>query len=512
MRLFHAQSLRRRVFGGVLLTTVSALLIAGAMMVAYNLKIYRETLIQDTSGNAELVGFASIPALQFNDPELAERMLALLKTQPDVAAAAIYTQSGYLFAQYSQNDTAGTFPSLPGPDGFQIQDSHLEMHRRIVASEEILGTVYLRARYRGGELLRSQGLLMLSATAVALVISMLLSIWMQMRITGPLLDIAKLAQRIARERDYSLRAEKTTSDEVGVLADSFNDLVTEIERGKNEMRAANETLQHEVADRQQAEQEVQRLNSQLELRVEERTAELENAIRELEAFSYSVSHDLRGPLRAIDGFSQALLEDFSDRLDAGGLDYLNRVRSGAQRMGQLIDDLLKLSRINRSEFHPREVDLTEMAEEVIAGIVNAHPERKAFTRVTSGLTDVGDPQLLRIALENLLGNAWKYTSKREHTEIEFGMRNYNGRMSYFVKDNGAGFDMAYADKLFGAFQRLHDSRDYPGTGIGLATVQRIIHRHGGSVWADAKVGKGATFYFTLNARRETDEKETDTPG
>lgn len=505
-------SLRQRVFSGVLLTTVSALLIAGTMMVAHNLDAYRKSLIRDTTNNAELIGFASTPALQFNDAELAGRTLDLLRTQPEIVAAAIYTQSGALFAHYRRTDENNEFPRLPSSDGYRIADERLELHYRIVANDEILGTVFLKAQYRGDELLLSQGLLMLSAAAVALVISMLLSYWLQARVTGPLLDIAKLAQRIARERDYTLRAVKSTGDEVGVLAESFNDLLAEIERGKNEMRAANESLQREVADRQQAEEEIQRLNSQLEARVEERTAELENVVHELEAFSYSVSHDLRSPLRAIDGFSQALLEDHSAQLDAGGLDYLKRVRGAAQRMGQLIDDLLKLSRINRSDFNPERIDLTLIAEEILAGIVNFHPERKFVTRVTSGMTDIGDPQLMRIALENLLENAVKYTSRKERTEIEFGMRNHEGKVSYFVQDNGAGFDMKYADKLFGAFQRLHDAREYPGTGIGLATVQRVIHRHGGAVWADAAIGKGATFYFTLNTRRESDEKQANTAG
>ncbi|MBW3566397.1 MAG: HAMP domain-containing protein [Proteobacteria bacterium] len=505
MKWFGSQSLRGRVFGGILFTTASALLIAGSLMVTYNLANYRDNIIRDTTGSAALVGFASIPALQFNDPELARKTLGLLQTQPDIVAAALYQRSGNIFARYLQDDVSVQLPRLPGASGYEIEGDYMDVNYRVIANDEILGTVYVKTRYRRAELFRDQAILVISVTLVALVISMLLSYWMQMRLTGPVLEIAKLAQRITHENDYTLRAKRTTNDEIGVLTDSFNALVDEVEHRKNEMRASHDMLQREVADRENAEREIQRLNEQLEARVVERTRELENANSELEAFSYSVSHDLRGPLRAIDGFSQALLEDCSEQLDGTGTDYLRRVRAAAQRMGQLIDDLLKLSRITRAEFNVSRIDLTQMAAETLDNLKSRNPERNATTHVTSGLMDYGDAQLLRIALENLLGNAWKYTGRNEYTEIEFGMRNNNGKVSYFVQDNGAGFDMAYAGKLFGAFQRLHETTEFSGTGIGLATVQRIIHRHDGEIWAEAETNKGATFYFTLNARRSDHE-------
>ncbi len=220
--------------------------------------------------------------------------------------------------------------------------------------------------------------------------------------------------------------------------------------------------------------------------------------QELESFSYSVSHDLRSPLRAIDGFSQALVEDYGEQLDATALDYLQRLRNGAQRMGRLIDDLLKLSRVNRGELKKQEVDLAEIARTVTRELRGAEPEREVQVTLQSDLQIRGDPQLLRIMLDNLLGNAWKFTNREPQAQIEFG-RLADEPEVFYVRDNGVGFDMRHADKLFGAFQRLHRITDFPGTGIGLATVQRIVHRHGGKVWAESRPGAGATFYFSFGA-------------
>jgi len=223
----------------------------------------------------------------------------------------------------------------------------------------------------------------------------------------------------------------------------------------------------------------------------------EAANRELESFSYSVAHDLRTPLRAIDGFSQALSEDYGDRLDAEGLRYLTRVREGAQRMAELIDDLLTLSRVTRSELRRDRVDLTALAHTLLGALQRLEPDRQVEIVIAPGIVADADLQLAAIALDNLIGNAWKFTSKRSNARIEVGVTAASGVPAYFVRDNGAGFDMAYRDKLFGVFQRLHPESDYPGTGIGLATVARIAHRHRGRTWADGKLGEGATFYFTL---------------
>src|SRR2546423_7392548 len=236
-----------------------------------------------------------------------------------------------------------------------------------------------------------------------------------------------------------------------------------------------------------------------EERLRRYATELESANAELDAFSYSVSHDLRAPLRSIDGFSQILLEDYGARLDAAGKHALERVRAATQRMGGLIDDLLKLSRVSRTELRTQTVDLSALATAIARDLQNRDRERTVAIVITPQLTAQGDPRLLRVALENLIGNAWKYTSKRSGPRIELSKLEQPGERVFYVRDNGAGFDMRYADKLFGAFQRLHGDAEFEGTGIGLATVQRIMRRHGGRIWAEGKVNDGATFYFTVGS-------------
>ncbi|MCZ2419157.1 MAG: PAS domain S-box protein [Burkholderiales bacterium] len=251
------------------------------------------------------------------------------------------------------------------------------------------------------------------------------------------------------------------------------------------------------AARQHAEEEVRHLNADLERRVQERTAELTAANRELESFAYSISHDLRAPLRGIDGFSQLLADEYRERLDAQGVDYLERVRRAAQRMGHLIDDILELSRVTRQEMRRVRVDLSQIAAELIEELARAAPAHRVETHLAPGLTALGDPQLLRVLMQNLVENAWKYSAKETAPRIEFGRETVAGETVFFVRDNGVGFDMQFAGRLFTPFQRLHRPEEFEGTGIGLATVARIAHRHGGRAWIESEPGKGTTVRFTL---------------
>lgn len=291
--------------------------------------------------------------------------------------------------------------------------------------------------------------------------------------------VEKLMQGVVALRDgqHGKLTGFNSKDELHDLAQSFNDMSETIQRREAELNELNETLEATVATR---------------------TAQLEVANQELESFAYSVSHDLRAPLRTVDGFSHILLSDHAEALDDRGKNYLGRIRAGIHRMGDLIDDLLTLSRSTRGDMKNEQVDISRIATRVIDGLRESDRSREVKVEIEPDVSGYGDQQLIGVVLENLVGNAWKYTGNEEHPHISFGITKHGkGDKTYFIKDNGAGFDEKYSDKLFSPFQRLHHSNEFEGNGVGLATVKRIITRHGGNIWAKASVGEGATFYFTL---------------
>lgn len=322
---------------------------------------------------------------------------------------------------------------------------------------------------------------------LSLMLGVIMSAWLARRIAGPIAQLHQAAQAVGRgEVPAAPRAGIPEVDEVSAA----------LATTALALRASEERLRQ--------------LNATLETRVEERTRQLKQSNaklavsnKELESFSYSVSHDLRAPLRSIDGFSMALLESNAERLDEQGKRHLERVRAAAQRMGQLIDDLLALSRVTRQDFHVGRVDITKIAHKVAGRLRAREPERDVEFVVAPGLAADGDSRLLEIVLENLLGNAWKFTAVRKQARIEVGQERDGDRPVFFVRDNGAGFDMTYAEKLFGVFQRLHTAEEFEGTGVGLATVHRVIQRHNGRVWAEGAVDQGAAFYFTLGNQEDS---------
>ena len=316
------------------------------------------------------------------------------------------------------------------------------------------------------------------------IIAGLLAIFLSYKVLHPVKSIVEALKKLS-EADLSTRIGKMPSNELGDIAKAVNGMAASLEQKTREFKELNNTLEEKIRDR---------------------TLSLESLNKELEAFSYSVSHDLRAPLRAIDGFSQALLEDYSDKLGDEALDYLKRVRTASQRMGKLIDGMLQLSKVNRGDLKKEEVDLSHAALDIVNNYVKSIPDTKIAFIVSPGIKAEGDPVLITIILENLFSNAVKFSSKKEHPVIELGKlseldaatRGFRSKNVFFVKDNGAGFDMNYENKLFRAFQRLHTIEEFEGTGIGLATILRIINKHGGQIKAEGKPGEGAIFYFSLD--------------
>lgn len=477
------RSIRYKLNWLVLATTFVALSLAGLALVIYDLRSYQRTWERDLLTQADLLGLATAPALSFNDPKTARENLALLKARPNIVGAAVYMPDGRLFASYGVSPNAEAAQGTP-PDGVRVDGGDLVAFKNIVNEGERLGAVQLRARHERRDHLLQYLAVVALVIAGSLALALLLSNRLLSVVTRPLLAVSDVARRITTGRDYSLRATRTTDDEVGQVVDAFNGMLVELARRAEVLEQAN--------------QETLALNAELEDRVRRRTSQLEIANHELEAFSYSASHDLRAPLHAIDSFSNLLERSVREHLDDRGRHFINRIQVNARLMAKLIDALLTLAHVSRATLEREEVDLTALAAEALQRCREEEPHRAAVIEVAPGMHALADSMLVNQVVQNLVGNAWKFTSKEAVAHITIGCETAAGRPpTFFVRDNGAGFDMAYADKLFNAFQRLHSPHEFPGTGIGLATVQKIVSRHEGKIWAESAPGQGATFYFTL---------------
>jgi signal transduction histidine kinase len=480
--MFRDYSISKKLTWMNMLVSGAALLLACTAFITYDLVTFRQAAVNNLSIQAQIAGSSAVSALLFDDSTSAQNTLSALNASPSIISAGILTRDGRRFATYSrdQDRQVPTLPPIPSgqTETYRFGSGEVLLVRSILFNGKPTGTVYIVSDLQR---LNARLWLYVEISGIVLVISLLAALLVspivRRGIAEPIVHLAEVASAVSRDKNYGVRATPTGShDELSVLIEAFNGMLSQI---------------------QERDAALQQSRDQLEQRVQERTKELATINKELESFSYSVSHDLRAPLRSIDGFSQALLEDYADKLDSIAQDQLHRVRRAAQHMATLIDNMLNLSRVTRSAIRRESLDLSAIAKSVAAELQEAEPGRQVEFVIENDLTATGDSQLLRAAIENLLRNSWKYTSGHVSARIEFGKSKQNGKCPFFVRDDGAGFDPRYADRLFGVFQRLHSAAEFPGTGVGLATVQRIIHRHGGEIWAEGAVEKGATFYFTL---------------
>ena len=465
-----------------MIVTASALVLAFAVFVVYELITCRQAIVGTLSTQAQIVGFNSVSALVFDDPQSAENTLRALRAAPHIIFAGVYTPDGRPFATYWRDGNARSqaVPEIRRRDvGMQtFEGDRVLLLRRIVFRGKLAGVVLIESDLQQlDSRVRQYGAVMACVAILSLIAAFWVSSAFQEAIAGPIVRLAETAQKVSREKNYSLRTPFAgTQGELYVLITSFNEMLAQIQQRDAALLEAHRDLEE---------------------RVQERTKQLQDANQELEAFSYSVSHDLRAPLRQMSGFSKILAEECSAELDADGQRYLKWIQDGARHMGNLIDDLLKMGQIGRQEMVLKVTDLNSLLGDAVREVQPDAEGRRIDWQMRAMPLVLCDAGLIKVALVNLLSNAVKYTRLRDHAVIAAGHIIRDGELVIFIRDNGAGFDPKYAPKLFRIFQRLHRSDEFEGTGVGLATVQRIIRKHGGRLWAEAEVNKGATFYFTL---------------
>ena len=463
-----------------------ALFLAYVSFLAYDLYVYRQASVESLAGVAKIVGSNSVTAIIFNDDSAAQTTLSALSGSNDIVSAAIYTSSGVRFADYVRDGEPPPEARAFAPDQLQanwVNGLDIVTGSRIESQGKPVGTVYIHARLQG---LRKQAVQYATIAAVILLlclgVGLLVGVVFRKLLAEPIVSLAQTALEVSRSRDYSLRfTPRQEYDELLSLTEAFNEMLGEIQ-------------ERDVA--------LEQAKVNLERRVEERTAQLQAANREMEAFSYTVAHDLRSPLQAIN--NDCLLFGLMDQNDPSSQrkPMLDQLRISVNSMSDMIDDLLDLSRSTSAELHLDRMDLSPIGSGILEGLSKANPERQVKSVIHPNCNVEADPGLMQIVLQNLLRNAWKFTGRRELAEIEMGCFQRGDVPVVYVRDNGAGFNPELADRLFKPFQRLHGAGEFPGTGIGLATVRRIVIRHGGEVWAEGEVGKGATFYFTLHSSQD----------
>lgn len=474
--------IRRKLMTMMLVTSSVVLLLTCAAFIGYELFTYRRTAVRQLATLGEIIAAESTGAVAFENQRDATEILAALQADRNIEAAGLYDKRGRLFARYPAGAPDSQFPSEPQADGYRFTEGHLVGFTPLVQvkGSDRFGTLYISSDMEAMyERLRLYGGIALLVVLIASFVAYLLSRTLQRQISRPIVALVETARAVSNRRDYGVRANKLSSDELGELTDAFNHMLAQIQE-------QNELLEKRVRER----------TTELELA----NHELESANNELEAFCSSAAHDLRTPLRAITGFADVLLDSRATLSPVDAQRFVRMIREGSGQMTELINDLLEFSRLGRQALSREQVDLERLCREVFASLENERGGRSVEFRLQPLPPLEGDAALLRVVFVNLLSNALKYTRSRETADIEIGATtnsNQNG-VTYFVRDNGVGFDMRDADKLFGVFQRLHHAHEFEGNGVGLATVRRIVERHGGHIWAESVPEEGATFFFTLS--------------
>jgi len=468
--------IQRKLMTVILITSGAVLLLTCTAFFGYEYVRFRRNVISQLATLGEIVAANSTAALAFDNKEEAGQILATLNARPNIEVACLFDKNGKLFVYYPADKLPGIPDDKLKSDGFFFEDSYLVAIQPVMQGGTRLGTLYLRSGLDTiYERFHLYGIIVISVIAISFLLAYVLSKKLQQLISGPILSLAGTAKVISERQDYSVRAKKSGLDEVGLLTDAFNQMLARIEDQNLEITSFTQSLEEKV---------------------NERTLQLEAANKELEAFSYSVSHDLRAPLRAVNGYAKMLEEDYSSVFDSEGRRLLGVVQENATKMGVLIDDLLSFSRLGKKEISKSFINMTELTEEALADI-NKNTTHKAEVIIHPLHRVAADRALLNQVMANLLSNAIKYSTNTEMPVVEVKSYKQNNNIVFTVSDNGAGFDNKYVNKLFGVFQRLHSSEEFEGTGVGLALIKRIITKHGGEVWASGEVNKGAIFYFSL---------------
>jgi signal transduction histidine kinase len=479
---WNSRSIAGRLMRMTLLVSGTALLLAYISFLAYDLYSLRQNLMSSIETEADLIGANSVTALMFDDQQAAESSLSALHDSKQVRSALIARADGRPFATYMRDPSTQVAIQERLAAGeahhYWSKGQDIVIGSTIVFQGKAVGSVYLLAETSDvARRAERFGIISAGMLLTCFALAFLATSAIRHLVTDPLTGLAKTAQIVTRQRDYSVRAKlPRSSDELTFLVQSFNEMLEQIQARD---RALEES--HKV----------------LEERVEERTAALSSANKELEAFSYSVAHDLRGPIQHINNIGYLLQYSSADSLSSESRDLVDQLLEATKRMSLLIDDLLNLSRATSHPLHRTTIDLSHIADTIAARLKAESNGRKVNFSAAKGAQVFADEGLLQVVMDNLLSNSWKYTSKVESGEIEFGFKEEDNRTVYFVRDNGAGFNPRYADRLFRPFQRLHSQSEFPGTGVGLATAYRIIARHGGGIWATRNEDQGATFFFTL---------------